>query len=92
MECGCTDKSGKLKRLYLSEVEANLQKQYLKKTQNIVNLEVYKCHIVRHGWHLTSSINSAFSSENNPMLLKRKNNTIGQMLGIEILSQLKKHK
>lgn len=82
MSCDCTDRSGKPKNLYSSEVEASQQKQYIKKDRGI-DVDVYSCLRVRFGWHLTYKTESNFPSRTSfRYALKQAegNNTIGQIL------------
>lgn len=82
MSCDCTNRSGKPKNLYSSEVEASQQKQYIKKDRGI-DVDVYPCLRVKFGWHLTSKTESNFCQKlvfRYALKQAEGNNTIGQIL------------
>lgn len=53
--CHCVDKNSQPKQLYTTEKQAEEQREYQSKEKNI-ELQIYSCPNVKHGWHLTSSI------------------------------------
>ena len=53
--CGCTDKNGHRKKLYLDKWLAEEQVQFAKEDRQ-VNLKIYKCPQTGRGYHLTSNL------------------------------------
>jgi hypothetical protein len=90
MSCHCTDKNNNPKKLYLSEVEASHQRQYIKKHRG-VDVEIYVCPVVKFGWHLTSKQgnNCPSPARFRHFSNKIKGNALGEILKSKQLAKIR---
>ncbi len=89
--CSCQDSQGNPKQFYISEKQANDQKNFIKEDRGVL-LEVYKCP-EKPGWHLTKAVieTKPLRYNNNSLPNRRaiKKNTIGNSLSDKLITELK---
>ena len=88
--CNCKDSLGKPKQSYLTERQANNQKNFIEEDREVF-LEVYECP-EKLGWHLTKASNKLVSHCCNNYFRSKSptiNDSVGNSLSKELINDLK---